>query len=40
MAFPNGLAGLYREHAEPLMRRLVNRLGAARPVPTAANTAN
>ena len=40
MAFPNGLAGLYREHVEPLMRRLVNRLGAARPVPAAANTAN
>ena len=40
MAFPNGLAGLYREHAEPLMRRLVNRLGAARPVRAAANTAN
>lgn len=39
MAFPNGLAGLYRDHAEPWLRRLLKR-SVARPAVTAVNTAN
>ncbi len=30
MAFPNGLAGLYREHVEPWLRRFLNRPAAVR----------
>lgn len=30
MAFPNGLAGLYREHAEPLIGRFLSRLAGRR----------
>ncbi|WP_442967119.1 urea ABC transporter permease subunit UrtC [Rhizobium sp. GN54] len=40
MAFPNGLAGLYREHAEPWLRRLLKRSVARPAVAAAANTAN
>lgn len=40
MAFPNGLAGLYREHAEPWLRRLSRRSVTATPSVAAANTAN
>lgn len=42
MAFPNGLAGLYREHAEPWRRRLAKRTAPRRAatVAAAANSAN
>ena len=35
MAFPNGLAGIWKSHVEPLLPRLIGRL---RPVPAAAST--
>ncbi|MGA1832784.1 urea ABC transporter permease subunit UrtC [Rhizobium wenxiniae] len=40
MAFPNGLAGLYREHFEPVMRRLSKRSATAQPIEAAASSAN
>ncbi|ORE98417.1 urea ABC transporter permease subunit UrtC [Aurantimonas sp. 22II-16-19i] len=36
MAFPNGLAGLYKSHVEPLLLRLVAKLGERRPTPAEA----
>ncbi|MNR87203.1 leucine/isoleucine/valine transporter permease subunit [compost metagenome] len=40
MAFPNGLAGLYREHLEPLIRRLSKRTATTQPIQAAAGSAN
>jgi len=40
MAFPNGLAGLYREHFEPVMRRLSKRSATAQPIEAAPSSAN
>ncbi|MNE36263.1 leucine/isoleucine/valine transporter permease subunit [compost metagenome] len=40
MAFPNGLAGLYREHVEPLIRRLSKRTATTQPIQAAAGSAN
>ncbi|MBB4350793.1 urea ABC transporter permease subunit UrtC [Aliirhizobium cellulosilyticum] len=40
MAFPNGLVGLYREHVEPLIRRLSKRTATTQPIQAAAGSAN
>jgi urea transport system permease protein len=40
MAFPNGLAGLYREHAEPWLRRLLKHSVIRRPIAATINPAN
>ncbi|WP_420963364.1 urea ABC transporter permease subunit UrtC [Brucella sp. IR073] len=40
MAFPNGLAGLYHDHAEPWLRRLLKHSVIRRPIAATTNPAN